>query len=300
MIQLTIGMPVFNDKDFIRKSLDSLLSQTYTGFELIISDDGSNDGSEDVCREYTLKDKRIKYIRQEKNLGISKNMQFLLSLCQTEYFMWAGDDDLYDPNFINYHIEALKKNPDAVSAFGGCILINEKDEKISTPVFINYSNPHKYARLRNYIKNSTDYFGYGMFRSAAIIGVKFPVWWWPNRKTPYNNIFPTLCYYLTKGNFAFVDKGVLFYKRVKTENKTNHLLVGENNAIKESFSFWMRKLNLVWFSNEMIRKAGGIWFSVRVFPHLFYFWFVVPSINQFWLAAGSFFRNRLSLKAKIH
>lgn len=292
MTTLTIGMPVFNDRDFIEESIVSLLNQTYVDFVLIISDDGSTDGSEQICRQYTRKDERIEYIRQEENLGISRNMQFLLSQCKTPFFMWAGDDDLYDPDFIRYHINALEENPDCVSAFGGCLLINEQGKEITDPIYIDYGHPNRTQRLKNYISNSTDYFGYGVFRTDAIKGVRFPVWWWPNRNTPYNNIFPTLCYYLAKGDFKYVDNGVLFKKRVKTDSRTNHLLVGRNNAIKESFAFWVRKINLSVFTLKLLYEASDLYLSIRLAPLLFYHWTVKPSVRQFNLAFVSFFKNR--------
>ena len=77
-ILVSFGMPVFNDLDYLPVALDALLAQSHDNFELIISDDCSTDGSEQVCREYAKKDPRIRYIRQTTNLGISRNLEFLL------------------------------------------------------------------------------------------------------------------------------------------------------------------------------------------------------------------------------
>jgi len=67
--KVTIGLPVYNGEKFIRKNLDSLLSQSYPYFELIISDNASTDSTSSICKEYEKKDKRIRYIRQKKNMG---------------------------------------------------------------------------------------------------------------------------------------------------------------------------------------------------------------------------------------
>lgn len=293
MAQVTIGMPVFNDKDFIEKSLASILNQTFRDFVVIISDDCSTDGSAEICREFEMKDKRIRYIRQSSNLGISRNMQYLLSLAETEFFMWAGDDDLYDPNFIKYHIDSLKENPEAVSAFGGCILIDEMGNKTSEPIMIDYGNPDRSKRLKNYFKNSTDYFGYGVFRTHVIKGVEFPVWWWPNKKTPYNNIYPTLCFYLAKGDYAQVKGEPLFYKRIKSPARTHHVISFYGSAIRETLAYVIRRFNLVVFSVKMVVRGGGLLLAIQTAPYLFYFWFVVSSIEQIRLAAWSFWRNRI-------
>ena len=284
--RVTIGMPVFNDVLFIEKSIKSILSQTFRDFILIISDDGSTDGSELICKKYEELDSRVRYIRQPENLGISRNMQYLLSLAETPYFMWAGDDDLMDETFVEKLYNALENNPNAVSAFSTCALIDE-DETVIKEIDTDYAEPRRNRRLKHFIRKDTDYFGYGMFRTEKISGVEFPVWWWPNKKTPYNNIYPTLAYYLAKGDYVHVYDKPLFFKRIKSTSNTNHLLVGRGNGLSESFAFWIRKFNLVVFTMRQIRHGARFLFSLRHLPALFWFWFVVPSWKQLKLALGA-------------
>lgn len=94
--QVSIGMPVYNGAKFIHEALDSLLLQTFTDFELIISDNASTDETEVICREYAAKDERIRYVRQVENLGATANFQFVLDEAVGEYFMWAAHDDVQD------------------------------------------------------------------------------------------------------------------------------------------------------------------------------------------------------------
>lgn len=287
---LTIGMPVFNDVLFIEKSIKSILSQTFTDFVLIISDDGSTDGSQQICEKYVELDSRVRYIRQPQNLGISRNMQYLLSLAETPYFMWAGDDDLMDETYVEKLYDALEKNPNAISAFSTCALIDENDNIIKG-IDIDYGESDRNKRLKRFIGNNTDYFGYGLFKTEQISGVEFPVWWWPNRKTPYNNIYPTLAYYLAKGDYVHVHDKPLFLKRVKTNQNTHHLLVGRGNGLNESFAFWIRRFNLVVFTARQIRHSVGVLCSCRYFPLLFWKWFVIPSWRQFVLAFKAMIRK---------
>lgn len=98
---VSIGMPVYNGEPFIREALDSLLDQTFTNFELIISDNASTDGTEAICREYASKDERIRYVRQTENRGALANFQFVLDEAVGEYFMWAAHDDKYYINHIS-------------------------------------------------------------------------------------------------------------------------------------------------------------------------------------------------------
>ncbi|MCT7961885.1 glycosyltransferase [Laspinema sp. D1] len=99
-IILSIGMPVYNGVNFINKALDSLLDQTFTNFELIISDNASTDETETICGEYAKRDNRIRYIRQPENQGALANFQFVLNEAVGDYFMWAAADDVWDKKWI--------------------------------------------------------------------------------------------------------------------------------------------------------------------------------------------------------
>ncbi len=87
-------MPVYNGERFVREALDSLLAQTFTDFELLISDNASTDGTEMICREYADRDPRIRFVRQVENIGALANFEFVMRQARGEYFMWAASDDL--------------------------------------------------------------------------------------------------------------------------------------------------------------------------------------------------------------
>ena len=100
-------MPVYNGEKYIRDALDSLLAQTFTNFELIISDNASTDRTEQLCQEYTALDARIRCVRQPVNLGATANFQFVQSEAIGEYFMWAAHDDYWKPDFIAHALAAM-------------------------------------------------------------------------------------------------------------------------------------------------------------------------------------------------
>lgn len=102
--RVSIGMPVFNGEKYIRDALDSLLNQTFSDFELIISDNASTDRTEEICCEYASRDSRISYFRQTENNGAITNFQFVLDQASGEFFMWAAYDDLWSQNYL---IEAV-------------------------------------------------------------------------------------------------------------------------------------------------------------------------------------------------
>ncbi len=113
---ISIGMPVFNGAQFIQNALDSLLSQTVTDFELIISDNASTDETENICRKYAEQDSRIRYVRQPRNMGSAFNFKFVLDEARGEYFLWAACDDVRSPDFIEVNFRFLSEHPEFVSS----------------------------------------------------------------------------------------------------------------------------------------------------------------------------------------
>ena len=252
-------MPVFNDRDFIEKSIQSLLNQTFCNFELIISDDCSTDGSQDICLRYANLDSRIKYIRHAKNIGISNNMKFVLCKAVGEYFMWAGDDDLWAPNFVEVLYDLLKKNTDCIAAFTPWVSINEDDNIIKEKNIhrSNYASSFTLIRLLKLCYYWDDGFGYGLFVRDKILNVNFPVWWWINKIRAYNNIYPTLFYYLTKGNFVMHKGEPLWFNREKTSNHVNHKLPYANSFCRGLFANYLWKFNVyIKCLGEVIRASN--------------------------------------------
>jgi glycosyltransferase involved in cell wall biosynthesis len=99
--RLSIGMPVYNGEAYIREAIESLLAQTFTDFELVISDNASTDATPAICRTYADQDSRVRYLRQSSNLGAAQNFRFVLQAArESEYFMWAACDDTWSKNWI--------------------------------------------------------------------------------------------------------------------------------------------------------------------------------------------------------
>jgi glycosyltransferase involved in cell wall biosynthesis len=112
--RLSVGLPVYNGEKYLAEALDALLGQSYSDFELIISDNASTDRTEDVCRRYTARDPRIRYFRQPVNVGAAPNHNFVVQQARGEYFKWASHDDLYARDLLLRCVEALDARPDIV------------------------------------------------------------------------------------------------------------------------------------------------------------------------------------------
>ena len=92
---ISIAMTSYNGEKYIREQLDSILTQTYGNFELIICDDRSKDSTVEIIKDYCIKDSRIKLYVNEKNLGFKKNFEKAISLCKGEYIALSDQDDIY-------------------------------------------------------------------------------------------------------------------------------------------------------------------------------------------------------------
>jgi glycosyltransferase involved in cell wall biosynthesis len=113
--RLSIGLPVYNGENYLAPAVDSILAQTFTDFELIVSDNASTDATEAICRAYARQDRRIRYVRNDRNVGASANYNRTFALSQeTEYFKWAAHDDEIAPTYLEKCIAALEDAPDAV------------------------------------------------------------------------------------------------------------------------------------------------------------------------------------------
>ena len=113
---ITIGLPAYNGEKTIKRTIDSILSQTVTNFKLIISDDGSTDSTPEICHKYEQKDKRIEYIQKKENKGWIWNWIFLAEKAYTKYFVWISQDDYWEPKFIEKNIDILEKKSEIVGS----------------------------------------------------------------------------------------------------------------------------------------------------------------------------------------
>jgi glycosyltransferase involved in cell wall biosynthesis len=112
--RVSIGLPVYNGENFLKEALDSILAQTFTDFELVISDNASTDRTEDLCREYAACDKRIRYSRNPENLGAGWNNNRVCEISTGEYFKWWAHDDLCAPEFLERCVAVLDRDPSVV------------------------------------------------------------------------------------------------------------------------------------------------------------------------------------------
>lgn len=119
MPKVSIGLPVFDGENFLEAAIASILAQTFTDFELIISDNASTDRTEAICRAFAAKDARIRYVRQPQNRGGAWNFRHVFEISRGAYFKWAGHDDVIAPEFLMECVAVLDNDP-------GCVLVHPR------------------------------------------------------------------------------------------------------------------------------------------------------------------------------
>ena len=126
--QLSIGLPVYNGEMFLAQALDCLLAQTFRDFEIIISDNASTDRTPEICRAYTRRDPRVRYVRNQRNLGAVANINRVFGLSTAPLFKWAAHDDLHRETYLERCIRLLNDHPDVVLAHCETAFIDESGE----------------------------------------------------------------------------------------------------------------------------------------------------------------------------
>jgi glycosyltransferase involved in cell wall biosynthesis len=148
MPKLSIGIPVFNGQQFLPELIESLLTQTFADFEIVICDNASIDRTPDICREYMRRDSRIRYTCNERNLGANPNHNRVFELTTAPLFKWAAHDDLYHPDYLEACVKLLDENPDVVLAHTETAFIDEAGELLpfehSTGSFVDPVTGRRY------------------------------------------------------------------------------------------------------------------------------------------------------------
>ncbi len=134
-IKVSLGIPVYNESRFLKKTIDSLLNQTYSNIEIIAIDNASTDNSFRILEEYSNKDPRLKIFKNDKNIGLSNNFNLLVSKSSGEYFGWIGAHDIYNKDYIEKMVSKIIKNNNSSVVFSNVskidsdnkIIINKKD-----------------------------------------------------------------------------------------------------------------------------------------------------------------------------
>ncbi|MGH8773904.1 MAG: glycosyltransferase family 2 protein [Jiangellaceae bacterium] len=127
---LTIGLPVYNGEHFLAEAVESILAQKYGDFAMVVSDNASTDGTEEIGRQFAALDPRVRYVRHDVNRGAAWNFNQLVHTTDGPFFKWAAHDDLLLPTWLGECMQALVDRPEAVLSFTRRCRIDEHGEVV--------------------------------------------------------------------------------------------------------------------------------------------------------------------------
>jgi glycosyltransferase involved in cell wall biosynthesis len=168
---VSVGLFVYNGERFLEETLQSILNQTSADFELIISDNASTDRTSEIAQAYAKRDERIRYYRNEKNMGPGWNVRRVYELASGKYFKQAAADDLIEPDYLRRCVQILESDP-------GCVLVHTRTKEVDehrtfiknyvTPMKTDYEDP--VARFREMLHTGGDkcYQVFGVMRVSAL------------------------------------------------------------------------------------------------------------------------------------
>lgn len=164
---LTVGVPVYNAERFLERCLRVLCEESFD-YRIMISDNASDDATEQIARSFAKRDPRIQYHRHEKNLGALGNFTYALESADTEFFAWRAYDDLSTPGYFQKLTEALEQNPDRALAIGGTRFIDSDGNPPADIVLPSELPQDPVARRKLLLKMTSPEWIYGVFRREML------------------------------------------------------------------------------------------------------------------------------------
>lgn len=150
--KVTVCLPTYNSGEFLPQAIDSILEQTFTDFELIISDDCSTDRTPEIIQSYLSLDQRIKYFRNRENLGLFPNWNQCLEYASGEYITIFAQDDVMFPQNLEVKVKIMDKYPN-VGLVASSIMVVDANNKPLHWDWANYAED-KLVNGREWVMNN--------------------------------------------------------------------------------------------------------------------------------------------------
>lgn len=214
--EVSIGMPVYNGEKFLAQALDSLLAQTLTDFELIISDNGSTDATEEICCNYARRDPRIRYIRHPVNRGATWNWNYVVHEARGEFLKWASANDYCDPRMLERCVEALRSDPQVVLSYPLTVFVDEDgaQERYLKDIDVIEERPSdRFVRIRAFLEMNNAQSG--VIRLSALRRTQL------ERSYAHGDMI-MMAELALYGKYRLVQEP-LFFRRVDRDSMSRHL-----------------------------------------------------------------------------
>jgi glycosyltransferase involved in cell wall biosynthesis len=286
---VSIGIPVFNGEKYLASALEGLLVQSYTNIEIIISDNHSGDLTASICNEFSKKDNRIRYYRQQITLNAADNFYYVLEMSTGSYFMWASYDDFRDKDYIFNLTQALERNIQNVCAFTRFQDINESGKSIAPSVNLDYSSSLGLLRLIKYwmyIPNYRDVCVYGIYRAKAIRNLPRDQFFWSNGKSPKRMANIIMTGILASGGYVFV-KDSIFLRRVVKDKPRDVLAQKKTSYLQREYDYILRELEVRYISFVIVYKISkSALISCAILPFMLIS-FLLVLLRRYWTTVAN-------------
>lgn len=170
---VSVGIPTYNRPEGLKKTLGSISGQTYRNLEIIVSDNCSpNPNVDKIIHEFIRHDQRIRYIRQDRNIGALDNFIFVRRLAKGAYFMWAADDDWFDENYVECCLDYSLKNDGHAIVGGQALYVGDSGNVVIESQPLNVDSNSPIQRVIDYYRHISKGRGncifYGLMRKDFI------------------------------------------------------------------------------------------------------------------------------------
>lgn len=167
--KVSIGLPVFNGEPYLAAAIESVLAQTFTDFELVISDNASTDATAAICQKYAAQDQRIRYYRSAQNLGAAWNFNHVFIMAAGTYFKWIAADDVISPEFLAACVAILDEDPTVVISYPKTSIIDANGDIIDQyDLKLATDSPDPRVRFHDLLIGHKCFEVFGLIRSAAL------------------------------------------------------------------------------------------------------------------------------------
>ena len=252
---VSVGIPTYSRPEELKRTLECITGQSYQNLEIIVSDNCSPDEQvQKVAREFALKDPRIKYHLQNKNIGAVQNFKFVFQQATGKYFMWVADDDDWDEKFIETGIQTLLADTSYQAWFCSVDKIDNQGRTILSPPSLCYfsSTPNKRTDIVKYLRAPRimmkDCITYSIFERDALLNIADFLF-----NNPCGGCCEFRTAFLTRYNIA-ISSDILFHKRISS--KSLQKMISEDTALTR---YSHRGKNLYGGEFALKRAPSHIW-----------------------------------------
>lgn len=328
MSKVSVIMPAYNSEKYIAEAIDSILNQTYTDFEFIIINDGSNDRTERIIKSY--KDTRIKYFANEKNKGIVYTLNKGLQLAKGDYIVRMDSDDISKETRIQKQIDFMENHPKVgvlgtgIKIFGEGIkeevrLFNTSPDMLKAELLFHCCVAHPTVMIRKSVLKD----GKLIYNEEFLGKEDFALWWEISKRSDISTISEDLVYYRSHGNQITkknngetrkVSEKLLMYRLKDLEmdfgSEEMQCLLSycrnetEKFSLKTSFVFIEALSKIIqnnnqtnYFDNDSLRKVCGLAVTYVIFNSqiekrnrkMIYYYAMKKRIYPFMMGIKSFY-----------